>query len=71
MTMPDDEITYAKVRAVREETGASHDECQRVLEAVGGDVKRASALWFSERRPARESPAGARNGAPQPGQGLR
>jgi len=43
-------ITYAKVRAVRDETSASHDECRRVLEQSFGEVDAAIALWFAERR---------------------
>jgi translation elongation factor EF-Ts len=49
--MADDEITYPKIRAVRDETGASHEECRRALEEAGGDVARASALWFARKVP--------------------
>lgn len=49
------DITYTMIRAVRDDTGASHDECRRVLEATDGDVAKASALWFSERRERRAS----------------
>jgi translation elongation factor EF-Ts len=47
--MTDDQITYLMIRAVRDETGASHEECRRVLEETGGDVARAAALWFARR----------------------
>jgi hypothetical protein len=46
------EITYLMIREVRAETGASHDECRRVLEEADGDVARAAALWFARKRPA-------------------
>jgi hypothetical protein len=52
--MGDTEIPYLKVRAVRDETGASHDECRRALEQTDGDVARAVALWFDGRRGDRE-----------------
>ena len=45
--MTDDPITYPMIRAVRDETGASHEECRRVLEETGGDVVGAAALWFA------------------------
>jgi translation elongation factor EF-Ts len=47
--MTDDPISYAMIRAVRDETGASHEECQRVLEESGGDVAGAAALWFARK----------------------
>ena len=47
--MADDQISYAKVRAVRDETGASHQECRRALEETGGDVAAAAALWFARK----------------------
>jgi translation elongation factor EF-Ts len=47
--MTDDQITYQLIRAVRDETGASHEECRRVLEEAGGDVARAAALWFARK----------------------
>ena len=49
--MTDDQITYLMIRAVRAETGASHEECRRVLEESGGDVAGAAALWFARKRP--------------------
>jgi translation elongation factor EF-Ts len=49
--MADDEITYPKIRAVRDETGASHEECRQALEETGGDVARAAALWFARKVP--------------------
>ena len=49
--MTDDQITYLMIRAVRDETGASHEECRRVLEESGGDVASAAALWFARKRP--------------------
>jgi translation elongation factor EF-Ts len=62
--MADNEITYPKIRAVRDETGASHEECQQALEETGGDVARAAALWF-----ARKSAGNARDrSAPLHGQ---
>ncbi len=48
--MSESEFSYLTVRAVRDETGASHDECRRALTASGGDVTRAIALWFDSRR---------------------
>ena len=48
--MADGQITYSMVRAVRDETGASHEECQQVLEESGGDIARATALWFARKR---------------------
>ncbi len=53
-------ITYSMIRAVRDETGASHEECRQVLEETGGDVAGAAALWFA-RQGAR---AAAAPGAP-------
>jgi translation elongation factor EF-Ts len=47
--MTDDQITYLMIRAVRDETGASHEECRQVLEETGGDVARAAALWFARK----------------------
>jgi translation elongation factor EF-Ts len=47
--MTDDQITYLMIRAVRDETGASHDECRQVLEEAGGDVAGAAALWFARK----------------------
>jgi len=49
--MTDDQITYLMIRAVRDETGASHEECRRVLEESGGDVASAAALWFARKGP--------------------
>ena len=49
--MTEDQITYQMIRAVRDETGASHEECRRALEEAGGDVARAAALWFARREP--------------------
>jgi len=54
-----DEITYAMVRAVRDETGASHADCRRMLELSRGDVEGAVSLWFTEKRG-----AGAHRGRP-------
>jgi|HubBroStandDraft_2_1064218.scaffolds.fasta_scaffold2081451_2 hypothetical protein len=48
--MTEDQITYQMIRAVRDETGASHEECRRALEESGGDVARAAALWFARKR---------------------
>lgn len=48
--MTDDPITYSMIRAVRDETGASHEECRRALEEAGGDVAGAAALWFAQKR---------------------
>ncbi|MGO9955105.1 MAG: hypothetical protein ACLP50_03885 [Solirubrobacteraceae bacterium] len=48
--MTDQEIPYLKIRAVRDETGASHDECRRALQDSGGDVAGAVSLWFARRR---------------------
>jgi translation elongation factor EF-Ts len=48
--MTDDQITYQMIRAVRDETGASHEECRRALEESGGDVARAAALWYARKR---------------------
>ena len=58
--MTADQITYPMIRAVRDETGASHEECRQVLEETGGDVAGAAALWFA-RKGAR---AAAAPGAP-------
>jgi translation elongation factor EF-Ts len=44
------EITYTMVRAVRDETGASHADCRRMLGLSQGDVDRAVSLWFTEKR---------------------
>jgi translation elongation factor EF-Ts len=49
--MTDDQITYLMIRAVRDETGASHEECRRALEEAG-DVAGAVALWFARKRTA-------------------
>jgi translation elongation factor EF-Ts len=49
--MTDDQITYLMIRAVRDETGASHEECRKVLEEAGGDVAGAAALWFARKGP--------------------
>jgi translation elongation factor EF-Ts len=49
--MTDDQITYLMIRAVRAETGASHEECRQVLEESGGDVAGAAALWFTRKKP--------------------
>jgi translation elongation factor EF-Ts len=48
--MTDDQITYPMIRAVRDETGASHEECRRALEEAGGDIAGAVALWFTRKR---------------------
>jgi translation elongation factor EF-Ts len=48
--MSDEEFPYLKVRAVRDETGASHDECRQVLRDSDGNVAAAVALWFARRR---------------------
>jgi translation elongation factor EF-Ts len=47
--MTNDQITYPMIRAVRDETGASHQECRRMLEETGGDVAGAAALWFARK----------------------
>jgi translation elongation factor EF-Ts len=47
--MTEHQITYQMIRAVRDETGASHEECRRALEETGGDVARAAALWFARK----------------------
>jgi translation elongation factor EF-Ts len=57
--MTDDQITYSMIRAVRDETGASHDECRRALEETGGDVAGAAALWYARK-------AAGTAGAPAP-----
>jgi hypothetical protein len=49
--MTDDQITYPMIRAVRDETGASHEECRQALEETGGDVAGAASLWFARQRP--------------------
>jgi translation elongation factor EF-Ts len=49
--MTEDQITYLMIRAVRDETGASHEECRRVLEETRGDVASAAALWFARQGP--------------------
>jgi len=64
--MSETEIPYLKVRAVREETGASHDECRRALEQSGGDVSRAVALWFDGHRGHREATVGRHRSDQQP-----
>jgi translation elongation factor EF-Ts len=56
---PPAEVPYASVRAVRDETGASHDDCRRMLELSQGDVGAAVRLWFTEKRG-----AGAQRGQP-------
>ena len=60
--MTDDPIPYSKVRAVRDETGASHEECRRALE-------RAAAT--SPPRPRCGSPAGAAPRDTDPASGRR
>jgi translation elongation factor EF-Ts len=52
-----DAIPYLKIRAVRDETGASHDECRQALEQTGGDVSAAASLWFAQRRGMAAPPA--------------
>jgi translation elongation factor EF-Ts len=47
--MTDGQITYLMIRAVRDETGANHEECRQVLEEAGGDVAAAAALWFTRK----------------------
>jgi translation elongation factor EF-Ts len=65
--MTDDQITYLMIRAVRAETGASHEECRQVLEESGGDVAGAAALWFARRRPgAAAAPAHRTPSRPDP-----
>lgn len=59
--MSDQPITYSMIRAVRDETGASHEECRRVLERSGGDVAGAAALWFAGKRG--DGAAGGQSGA--------
>jgi translation elongation factor EF-Ts len=61
--MSDDEFPYLKVRAVRDETGASHDECRQALRDSGGDVGAAVSLWFARRRGAAAAPPGGRPAA--------
>ena len=61
--MADETITYAMIRAVREDTGASHDECRQVLERTDGDIAKASALWFSEKRKRRSATTDAPSGS--------
>lgn len=46
----EDEIPYANVRQVRDETGASHEDCRHVLRETDGDVAAAIALWFARKR---------------------
>jgi translation elongation factor EF-Ts len=65
--MTDDQITYPMIRAVRDETGASHEECRRVLEETGGDVAGAAALWFA--RKASGAVTATRENEPQSGRG--
>jgi UBA-like domain len=55
--MSEDEFPYLKVRAVRDETGASHEECRQALHQSGGDVDAAVALWFASRRGASSRPS--------------
>jgi UBA-like domain len=55
--MSEDEFPYLKVRAVRDETGASHEECRQALRESGGDVAAAVALWFARRREASSRPS--------------
>jgi branched-chain amino acid transport system ATP-binding protein len=69
--MADGQITYSMVRAVRDETGASHEECQQVLEESGGDIARAAALWFARKTADAALSRGSSDGArradePQP-----
>ena len=65
--MTDDQITYLMIRAVRAETGASHEECRQVLEESGGDVAGAAALWFARKRPGAATTPGLRTaGRPEP-----
>jgi translation elongation factor EF-Ts len=60
--MTDDPISYAMIRAVRDETGASHEECRRALEESGGDVAGAAALWFARKAARRDTgPASGRS----------
>jgi translation elongation factor EF-Ts len=49
-------IAYVQIRAVRDETGASHEECRQVLSETGGDVAAAAALWFARKRGQVDSP---------------
>jgi translation elongation factor EF-Ts len=55
--MSEDEFPYLKVRAVRDETGASHEECREALRQSGGDVDAAVSLWFARRREASARPS--------------
>jgi translation elongation factor EF-Ts len=59
--MTDDPITYSMIRAVRDETGASHEECRRALEESGGDVAGAAALWFARKANRDTDPATGRS----------
>jgi translation elongation factor EF-Ts len=61
--MADDQITYAMIRAVRDETGASHQDCRWALEESGGDVAAAAALWFARRGTGAAPGRPAANGA--------
>jgi UBA-like protein len=67
--MSEDEIPYLKVRAVRDETGASHEECRQALHDSDGDVDAAVSLWFRRRREAsaRGAAGAAPPGAARPG----
>jgi translation elongation factor EF-Ts len=70
--MTEGQITYSMIRAVRDETGASHEECRQVLEETAGDTARAAALWFARKGAdtalSHGSPAGGhRADGPQPG----
>ena len=69
--MSEDEIPYLKVRAVRDETGASHEECRQALRDSDGDVDAAVSLWFQRRREAsaRGASGAAPNGAAPNGAG--
>jgi hypothetical protein len=51
---------------VRDETGASHADCRRVLELTKGDPGAAVALWFAERSNARATPAHSPGGPAAP-----
>jgi hypothetical protein len=65
--MSEDEFPYLKVRAVRDETGASHEECRQALRESGGEVDAAVSGWFARRREAsaRPSPGSPPNAAGQ------
>jgi translation elongation factor EF-Ts len=51
-------IAYTQIRAVHDETGASHEECRQVLSETGGDVAAAAALWFARKRGQVDPPRG-------------